>query len=96
VQHGKRRGRNPPQRGEVIEIGHKGYDALRAELRHFIGAARESVDTRPAAQHRGGAQRDVTASDQQNPDHTFRPKWSRHTIARTTKGNGVPDYHKAQ
>ena len=34
-----------------------------------VGAAREPVEAGPAAQQSRGAQRDVTASDQQDPDH---------------------------
>ena len=35
----------------------------------FVGAAGEAVEARPAAHHRRRAQRHVTASDQQDPDH---------------------------
>ena len=49
------------------------HDAVRAQLRHVVGAARQSVEARAAAQQRGRAQRDVTAADQQYPHHPVDP-----------------------
>ena len=76
--------RKAPQRSEVVEIGDHGDDAVRAQLRHFVGAAREADDTRAPASAASmrGAQGNITASDQQDPDHALRSAVATHDRAK--------------
>ena len=69
VQNAERRGAQASQRCAAIEVADDGHDAVHAELRRFVAAARETVEPGAALEQRRGAQRNVTATDQQNPDH---------------------------
>jgi len=53
----------------VVEIAGKRYDAMGPELGSVRGAPGESIEPDPAAQQQCRAQRYITASDQQYPDH---------------------------
>ena len=54
---------------QPVEIANDRYDAVRAQLRDILGAARESVESDLGMEQSGGAQRHVAAADQQYPDH---------------------------
>ncbi len=42
---------------------------MRTQFSRILGAPRQTVNARPSAQHRGGAQADITTANQQDPDH---------------------------
>jgi hypothetical protein len=54
---------------QPVEIADDRDDAVRAQLRNILVAARESVESDLGMKQSGGAQRNVTAADQQYPDH---------------------------
>jgi hypothetical protein len=58
----------------VVEIAGKRYDAMGSELGSVRGAPGEAVEPDPAAQQQCRAQRYITASDQQYPDHDSGPR----------------------
>lgn len=68
MENGERRQREAPQRAQVVEIGDDGHDAVGAQARDFLRAAHDADDPGPATHHLRGAQPDVTAPDQENPD----------------------------
>ena len=53
----------------VVEIAGERYDAVGPQLGAVRGAPSESVEPDAAAQQKCSAQCDITASDQQYPDH---------------------------
>ncbi len=53
----------------VVEIAGQRHDAMGPQLGSLGGAPGEAVEPDPAAQQRGHAQCDITASDHQYPDH---------------------------
>ena len=69
VQDRERRGAQPVQTVERIEVADDRNDAVAAQLRNVLRTARQAVEPHPTAQKIGGAQRDVAATDQQDPDH---------------------------
>ena len=69
MQHAERCRTQAIERSRAIEVADDGYDAVEAQPGGFVAAARETVEPRAPGKQRRGAQRDVAATNQQNPDH---------------------------
>ena len=65
MQHAERRATEPFERAKVVEIADDGHDAMRAQLARFLGTTGQADQSHAAAQQLGGAQGDVTATDQE-------------------------------
>ena len=57
------------ERLRVIQVADDRNDAARAKLGNFVAAPDQTVQSRASSEQRGRAERDITAADQQNPDH---------------------------
>ena len=69
MQDAERRRAQTLERRAAVEVSHDGHDAVSAKLRGLVAATRETIEPGAAVEQRRSAQRDVTATDQQNPDH---------------------------
>ena len=69
MQDGERRRAQAVEAREPVEVADDGNDAVRAQLRDILDAAREPVEAHLGMEQAGGAQCDVAAADQQYPDH---------------------------
>ncbi len=69
MQHGERCRAQAVEAPEAVEVADDGNDAVRAQLRDILDAARQSVETYLGMEQAGGAKRHVAAADQQYPDH---------------------------
>ena len=69
MHDGERRGAQSIECIEAIQIADDRHDAAGTQLGNFVVAPREAVQSRAALEQRGGAERDISAANQQNPDH---------------------------
>ena len=73
MQDRKGRGAQSPEGCIVVEVAGERHDAMGPQFGAVGSAPGESEEPDPAAQQKCRAQRDVTASDQQYPDHVPAP-----------------------
>jgi hypothetical protein len=69
VRYGKWRSTQTSEARESVQVADDGNDPVRAQARNVVATPHEPVESHLAAEQVGGAQRDVTTADQQNPDH---------------------------
>ena len=93
MEHRKGCGAQTPEGCIVVEVTHERNDAVGPQPGSIRSTSGEAHEPDPAAQSKCGTQRNVTASDQQYPDHVLA---SLAVPATRTLRNDAKDYHKAQ
>jgi len=69
MQNGERCRAQALEASQPVEVADDRDDAVRAQLRDILGAARQAVEPHLGMEQAGGAKRHVAAADQQYPDH---------------------------